>query len=87
MESFAATFWVIVGAGVYVFGLYAWLYTFYRLGGWLRHLADEAAAAKRHEKFQACHAQRAQQDSVTAPTVGAFCHGMRGAVQGRTKKV
>ena len=47
MESFAVTFWVIsgfwaiFGAGAAFFALYA----FYRLGGWLRHLANEAAAA------------------------------------------
>ena len=62
MESFAATFWVIVGAGAGVFGLYA----FYRLGGWLRHLADEAVATKRHEEFQAWRAQRAQQQRTAA---------------------
>ena len=62
MESFAATFWVIIGAGAGVFGLYA----FYRLGGWLRHLANEPAATKRHEEFQARRAQRAQQQRTTA---------------------
>jgi len=68
MESFAVTFWVIsgfwaiFGAGAAFFALYA----FYRLGGWLRHLANEAAAAKRHEEFQAWRAQRAQQQRTAA---------------------
>jgi len=62
MESFAATFWVIFGAGVAFFALYA----FYRLGGWLCHLAIEAAAAERREKLQAWRAQRAQQQRTTA---------------------